>query len=464
MSVMRFLQLEQAQELSEKLVRRISALATRLQTLEETGAQANVIERILVNGMLQVPDETKSIDLSVPTKVNELENDANYQENKIEHILQNGSELGIDETKSVDIHVPVNLSELVNDADFQNGEDVAASIQTAISKSGHASYVKADAVPSAEEAEENILYLVMNDTTGHYDIYAKIGESMELLDDTTVDLSGYVEREELDGYVEKEEGKGLSANDYTDADKAKMKGMEENANHYVLDKQKVIDALGYTPGNTDAMTVLWENVEEKPESYPPSEHSHDLNAMINSQLSTGTSTPTDADYYISQYAGGGTSTTTYHRRPLSALWAYIKAKADAAYQAKGSYAAASHTHKSVIDNNNGSSATTFCYSKAGMNYADYTWLAGWNGYELRAVAKTQFAQASHTHDDRYYTESEMNTKLNAKANSSHTHNYAGSGSAGGTANSVNGFTFGVQSSDPGAGSSLATNKILLVYK
>ncbi len=28
---------------------------------------------------------------------------------------------------------------------------------------------------------------------------------------------------------------------------------------------------------------------------------------------------------------------------------------------------------------------------------------------------------SHTHDDRYYTESEMNTKLNGKANSSHSH-------------------------------------------
>ncbi len=28
----------------------------------------------------------------------------------------------------------------------------------------------------------------------------------------------------------------------------------------------------------------------------------------------------------------------------------------------------------------------------------------------------------HTHDDRYYTESEMNTKLNGKANSTHSHN------------------------------------------
>ena len=73
------------------------------------------------------------------------------------------------------------------------------------------------------------------------------------------------------------------------------------------------------------------------------------------------------------------------------------------------------------------------------------------------------ANASHTHDDRYYTESEMNAKLNGKANSSHTHNYAGSSSAGGTANSVNGLTFTAQTTDPGAGSSLATNKVLIVY-
>ena len=31
------------------------------------------------------------------------------------------------------------------------------------------------------------------------------------------------------------------------------------------------------------------------------------------------------------------------------------------------------------------------------------------------------ANSSHTHDDRYFTESEINTKLNRKANSSHTH-------------------------------------------
>lgn len=98
-------------------------------------------------------------------------------------------------------------------------------------------------------------------------------------------------------------------------------------------------------------------------------HTHDLNPMINT-LANGTSDPVDADYYIAQYAGGGSTTTTYYRRPHSALWNYIKSKANSVYQPKGSYAA-----------------------------------------------------SSHTHDDRYYTESEINTKLASKSEISHTHNY-----------------------------------------
>ena len=56
------------------------------------------------------------------------------------------------------------------------------------------------------------------------------------------------------------------------------------------------------------------------------------------RLETGSGTPSDADYYISQVVGGGASATSYHRRPVSALWSYIKAKADAVYAAK------SHAH------------------------------------------------------------------------------------------------------------------------
>lgn len=49
------------------------------------------------------------------------------------------------------------------------------------------------------------------------------------------------------------------------------------------------------------------------------------NDLINA-LSTGDATPTGEDYYVAQFAGGGTTTKTYHRRPIKALWEYIKSQ------------------------------------------------------------------------------------------------------------------------------------------
>lgn len=77
----------------------------------------------------------------------------------------------------------------------------------------------------------------------------------------------------------------------------------------------------------------------------------DLNTMINA-LTTGASTPTDADYYVSQYVGGGTSTTTFHRRPMSTLWAYIKSKAESVFAAK------IHAHSYAGSASAGGSATS----------------------------------------------------------------------------------------------------------
>ena len=75
-------------------------------------------------------------------------------------------------------------------------------------------------------------------------------------------------------------------------------------------------------------------------------HTHDLSGLINN-LSTGASTPVDADYFVSQYTGGGTSTTSYHRRPISTIWNYVKSKADSVYQAKGSYASTAAASQSA---------------------------------------------------------------------------------------------------------------------
>lgn len=43
--------------------------------------------------------------------------------------------------------------------------------------------------------------------------------------------------------------------------------------------------------------------------------------------------------------------------------------------------------------------------------------------------KGMFAPKSHTHDDRYYTESEINSKLGGKANTNHSHSAFGKATA-----------------------------------
>lgn len=134
-------------------------------------------------------------------------------------------------------------------------------------------------------------------------------------------------------------------------------------------------------------------------------HTHDLSTMINT-LTEGSSTPTDNDYYITQYVGGGTTTKTYHRRPHSALWTYIKGKSDSVYQPKGNYAASSHTHsisditnlKSSLDSKlslSGGTITGQIKRSAGGNWvadrdhaAVFNTLGGGNGYQPVVGQKT----------------------------------------------------------------------------
>lgn len=137
-----------------------------------------------------------------------------------------------------------------------------------------------------------------------------------------------------------------------------------------------------TSGTADsANSVAWENVRDKPTTFPVEAHNHDdryyteaevnsklsgkvdnteagANGLIN-KLSTADGIPSDATVFISQHNDG--KTASYYRRPISTLWTYIKSKADSVYQPKGSY-----------------------------------------------------ATSNHSHDDRYYTEAEMDGRLNSK--------------------------------------------------
>lgn len=122
----------------------------------------------------------------------------------------------------------------------------------------------------------------------------------------------------------------------------------------------------------------------------------DLNTMINA-LTTDASTPTDADYYVSQYVGGGTS-TTFHRRPMSMLWAYIKSKAESVFAAKNhahSYAGSasaggSATSAVKLDTATAGSATKPVYFSGGKPVACT--------YELKKTVPADAVFTDHTYD------------------------------------------------------------------
>ncbi len=417
--------LSQLEAFGTKVVTDFSALMTRVQSLERAGGQPNIIEKILVNGIQLAVDGNKAVNFSVPTKT----------------------------------------SQLKNDTDLQNGTQVNEKLST-----------KAD--------------------SGH-------------------DHDGrYFTKEQVNSAIAGKADTGHTHDDryYTEAEMDTKLGGKADAEHSH-------DDLYYAKSEVDAKfsdvaAPTWDSISGKPTAFTPTDHTHDdryyTEAEIDQKLQglpTAGHKHTKSD--ITDFPALGTA---------AAKNVGDFAAASHTHNYAGSSSAGGAANSANKLNKNAGSATQGVYFKDGVPVAmphtlgksvpadaKFTDTNTWRGIQdnLTSTATDQSlsanqgkvlkdlvdgkaasshthddryytesemntklngkANASHTHDDRYYTESEMNTKLNGKANSSHTHNYAGSGSAGGTANSVNGLTFAAQTTDPGAGSSLATNKVLIVY-
>ncbi len=126
------------------------------------------------------------------TTIEDVGNQLQGLDNEISELRKDFDNLQIPE-------VPENVSAFINDAGYQNANQVSEAIANVLKDINHAVFEKVDSKPDASAAAPNVLYLVSNGDK--YDIYAKIGEEMVLIDDTDVDLSGYVTDAELEDYV-----------------------------------------------------------------------------------------------------------------------------------------------------------------------------------------------------------------------------------------------------------------------
>lgn len=149
----------------------------------ETGAEVNTIEGIKVNGTLVNPDGNKIVDITVPTVVSDLTNDAGY-------------------ITSADL--PTNVSELTNDANYQTDVEVAQAIEDALADiTGIEFQIVASYSDLPVTGEKGVIYLVPNSGSApnSYDEYVWIVVSdvgrYEKIGTTNIDLSGYVQFTDL---------------------------------------------------------------------------------------------------------------------------------------------------------------------------------------------------------------------------------------------------------------------------
>lgn len=162
----------------------VTELTTRVKSLEDVGAQVNVIEKVKVNGAEQTVTD-KAVDITVPTKV----------------------------------------SDLSNDSKFQTDAEVAAAIAAADHMKRKIVNSTADIDLAAEDASQYI-YMVKKSSTktgDKYDEYMVLDGVLEKVGDWEVDLSNY---------VQKDGDKVLSTNDFTNELLEKLNGIEAGANKY----------------------------------------------------------------------------------------------------------------------------------------------------------------------------------------------------------------------------------------
>lgn len=215
---------------------RIDTVVSTVEGIVATGGEANVLNGVKVNGTaLAITD--KMVDLLIAageengtisvggatvaiTGLQALAYKAKISEADLEEALlasiaakATNADLQALTTR---VTTAEGAIEEIQGAGYQTAAQVQTAIQTAIAASGHAHFERVDAVPTAETAEANILYLVMNADTGHYDIYALVGEAVELLDDTTVDLSAYSTTEQMQAAIS-EAVEALNIGDYAKA-------------------------------------------------------------------------------------------------------------------------------------------------------------------------------------------------------------------------------------------------------
>lgn len=138
-----------------------------------SGAQVNVIESVKVNGA-KVEPSSKTVDISVPTKVSQLTNDSEFQ-------------------------TSTQVNSIVTGKGYQTQLQVQSLINSAVGNIASIRYEKVTSLPAT--GSNGVIYLVAHShgTQDIYDEYIWLSETKtyEKIGNTDIDLYAYVKKSEL---------------------------------------------------------------------------------------------------------------------------------------------------------------------------------------------------------------------------------------------------------------------------
>lgn len=138
-----------------------------------SGAQANVIESVKVNGT-KVEPSSKAVDISVPTKTSQITNDSGFQN-------------------------ATQVNATITEKGYQTQSQVQSLINSAVGNITSIKYQKVTSLPAT--GSNGVIYLVAHSHGAQdiYDEYIWLSETKtyEKIGNTDIDLSAYVKSSEL---------------------------------------------------------------------------------------------------------------------------------------------------------------------------------------------------------------------------------------------------------------------------
>lgn len=149
-----------------------------------------------------------------------------------------------------------------------------------------------------------------------------------------------------------------------------------------------LNEIYMTPENDTEQNVEWNDILNKPSSFNPISHTHYKSQIL--------------DFPISM--------------PASDVYSWAKERY------KPSYTKSEVGLGNVDNTADRNKSVSYAQSAGSASSVSWTNVNGKpSTFPPSTHSHSGYASSSHTHDDRYYTESEINTKLNEKANTNHSH-------------------------------------------